>query len=246
MDPATIVYQFLDSSSYYGRSRDGSRVAPRRDEDDGKFHLVGDVTVSSKETQLEKFNNIKPLLKLAAKRWCIVVMPLPRYVNAGCCLNPDHCSNRRYQDFKQHMLDTLEMLRKNYKDFLYYEVMKSVKVLDPCIDLRGLDETEIWDTDPVHPLPLVYAKIATGMVKMVISMTDNYSKHRRTSSLEGPSMSGNDARRGRHDAALREEWRDSEWVRGRGRGEWRTRGRGFGGSGGGRAGNRGYGSGRFY
>jgi hypothetical protein len=245
MDPATIIYQFLDSSSYYGRARDGSRMAPRRDDDDGKFHLVGDVTVSSKETQLEQFNDLKPLLRLAAKRRCIVITPLPRYVNAGCCLNPDHCSNRRYQDFRQHMLDTLEMLRKNYKDFLYYEGMKSIKVLDPCIDLRGLDETEVWDNDPVHPQPLVYTRIATAVIKMINSMSENDNKRRRTDSLEGPSMSGNDARRGRHDAALREEWRDSERVRGRGRGEWRARGRGFGG-GDRRAGGRGYGGGNRY
>jgi hypothetical protein len=101
MDPATIVYQFLDSSSYYGCSHDGSKMAPRRDKDDGKFHLVGDITVSSKETQLEQFNDIKPLLKLAAKQRCIVI------------------TSR----------------------------MKSVKVMDPCIDLRVLDESEIWDSD---------------------------------------------------------------------------------------------------
>jgi hypothetical protein len=245
MDPTTIVYQILDNSSFYGRTRDGSRTAPRSEED-GIFHLVGDVTISTKETQLEHFNIIKPLLNLASKRRCILVTPLPRYVISGCCLNPDHCSNRRYQDFKQHMLGTLEMYRKNFKDFLYYGGMKNIKVMDPCMDIRGMEDSDVWDLDPVHPLPLVYAKMAGGVIKMMNSMAESEHKRRRIDSLEGSSMSGSDARRGRHDSAFRGDW--TEGNRGRGRGDWRARGRAFGGGAGGRGGNRSRGDGgnRFF
>jgi hypothetical protein len=237
MDPTTVVFEILDNSSFFGRTRDGSRTAPRRDED-GIYHLTGDVTTSTKETQLEHFNSIRPLLNLAAKRRFILVTPLPRYVTAGCCLNPDHCLNRWYQDFQQHMLNTLEMFRKNFKDFLYYEGMKSIRVMDPCMDVRGLEDSDIWGDDPVHPLPLVYAKMAGGVIKMTNAMVENEHKRRRSDSLEGSGMSGSDARRGRHDPTLRGEWRESEVVRGRGRGKWRGRGRGFGGGSGGRAGTR--------
>jgi hypothetical protein len=247
MDPTTIVFEIRYNSSFYGRTRDGSRTAPRRDEE-GIYHLTRDVTTSTKETQLEHFNSIRPLLNLAAKRRCILVTPLPRYVTAGCCLNPDHCSNRRYQDFKQHMLNTLEMFRKNFKDFLYYEGMKSIRVMDPCMDIRGLEDSDIWGADPVHPLPLVYAKMVGGVIKMTNAMAENEHKRRQSDSLEGSGMSGSDARRGRHDPTLRGEWRDSKAVRGRGRGEWRGRGRGFGGGSGGRAGtpSRGDSSYRYY
>jgi hypothetical protein len=235
MDPTTIVFEILDSSSYYGRSRDGSRTAPRK-EDDGSYHLVGDITLSTKETQLEHFNTIRPLLNQAAERRFILVIPLPRYVRAGCCLNPDHCSNRRYQDFKQHMLNTLERLRKNFKGFLYYEGMKSIKVMDPYMDIRVLEDGDILDLDPVHPLPLLYAKMASGVIKMTNNMAENEHKRRRTDSLEGSGMSGSDARRGCNDPALRGEWRESESIRGHGRGDWRTQRRGYGGGSGGIAG----------
>jgi hypothetical protein len=161
-------------------------------------------------------------------------------------LNPDHCSNRRYQDFKQHMLNTLEMFRKNFKDFLYYEGMKSIKVMDPCMDIRGLEDSDVWDLDPVHPLPLVYAKMAGGVIKMTNNRAENEHKRRRTDSLEGSSMSGPDARRGRHDSALRGDW--NEVNCGRGRSDWIARGRAFGGGTGGRGGNRSRGDGgnRFF
>jgi hypothetical protein len=87
------------------------------------------------------------------------------------------------------------------------------------MDIRGLEDGEVWDTDPVHPLPLVYAKMAGGVIKMTNNMAENKHKRRRTDSLEGSGMSGSDTRRGRHDPALRGEWRDSEVTRGRGRGE---------------------------
>jgi hypothetical protein len=57
---------------------------------------------------------------VASKKRCIIITLLPRYFAGGCCLNPGHCSNRRFQDFRQHMLSSLEIMRKNFKDFLYY------------------------------------------------------------------------------------------------------------------------------
>jgi hypothetical protein len=192
---------------------------------------------------------IKPLLEAAGKKRSIVITPLPRYVTAGCCLDPGHCSNRRFQDFKQHMLNSLDMMRRNFKDFLYFAGLRNIKVLDPCMDIRGLEDGEIWGDDPVHPHPLVYTRIVTGIVKMTNAMAENELKRHRTDSLEGQDVRGNNARRGRHDLTPRGTWMSNE---ARGRGSTRgVRGRdsslpaGRGGRGGGR-GERYGGSGRYY
>jgi hypothetical protein len=71
---------------------------------------------------------------------------------------------------------------------------------------------------------------------MMNSMAESEHKRRRTDSLEGSSMSGPDARRGRHDSAFRGDW--TEGNHGRGRGGWKARGRAFGGVAGGKGGNR--------
>jgi hypothetical protein len=115
-DPGTVVYQLLDNSCYYGRLRDGSRMAAKVGVD-GEYHLEGEVTICSKDTQIEHLNTIRPLLEIAEKRKCLLLTPLPRYGAAGCCADPDHCSKRRYPDFAQHMRDELKMLRKHFKDF---------------------------------------------------------------------------------------------------------------------------------
>jgi hypothetical protein len=137
------------------------------------------------------------------------------------------------------MLSSLEIMRKNFKDFLYYDDLRSIKVLDPCIDIRSMEDDEIWEgSKPVHPKPLVYAKIATGIVKMLNKIAENENKRRRTNSLEEQGVSGNDARHGRHNPSPREEWRSSEVTHGRGRDNWHREA-------GGRGGNRGGGGGRY-
>jgi hypothetical protein len=50
------------------------------------------------------------------------------------------------------MLSSLEIMRKNFKDFLYYNGMRTIKVLDPSMDIRGMEDEEIWEADePIHP-----------------------------------------------------------------------------------------------
>jgi hypothetical protein len=159
----------LDNSCYYGRLRDGSRTAAKLGQD-RIYHLEGEVTVCSKDTQLDHLNSIKPLLELADKRKCLLLTPLARYVAAGCCTNLDPCSNRRYPDFVQHMWDALELLRKHFKDFLYYRSMRHIKILDLGMDIRGLSLEEIWEGEAIHPSALVYRRISASVIKIAEGM----------------------------------------------------------------------------
>jgi hypothetical protein len=198
--------------------------------EDGIYHLEGEVTVCSRDTQLEHLNSIKPLLELADKRKCLLLTPLPRYVAAKCCTNPEHCSNRRYPDFVQHMRDALELLRKHFKDFLYYRSMRHIKILDPGMDIRGLSLEEIWEEKAIHLTALVYCRIAASVIKIAEAMdTKLNNKRRHTDSIDRQGRSGNNDQRGRPGSDPRQDGRSLESMRGRG--GWRG-GRGdSGGSG---------------
>jgi hypothetical protein len=64
--------------------------------------------------------------------------------------------------------------------------MRSIKVLDPCMDIRGMEDEETWEAnEPIHPKPLVYAKIATGVVKMMASLAETENKRRRNKQPRG-------------------------------------------------------------
>jgi hypothetical protein len=78
-DPGTIVLQLLDNSYYYTKGPDGSRTLPVR-EQDGKFHVLGDLVLCSAETQIDHLQALTPVLDAAGKRPCLIVSPLPRFV----------------------------------------------------------------------------------------------------------------------------------------------------------------------
>jgi hypothetical protein len=142
MDPAVIVFYCIDNSTFYGRTSDGSRTAPRADQS-GTFHVTGDVVVGSRDVMHEHLTAMKPLLDLVGKRKGIVVAPLPRYVAAGCCSDPDHCSNRRALDFEQQQL--LDILKRGLKGFLYSNNYRAIRVLDPSVYIRGMSKEAIWN-----------------------------------------------------------------------------------------------------
>jgi hypothetical protein len=85
-DPTTIVFHMLDNSTYYGRAEDGSCYAPRCG-DDGIYHVEGEVYLCGRDTLLQHFNTIKPLLDLSNKRRGIVISPMPGTHRLAAALN---------------------------------------------------------------------------------------------------------------------------------------------------------------
>jgi hypothetical protein len=164
-DPEIIVMQLMDNSFYFGRTDDGSMIAATKGKD-GIYHLMGAVSLCSKELQLDYFRAMRPLLDAAEKRRVLLITPLPRYLAASCCDDRLHTTNRNDPYFKQRLTTGLEEVRKNVKDFLYYEGRRNVKVMDPAVDIRGLEDGQTWEDDPIHLTPAAYSKLAEGIIKM--------------------------------------------------------------------------------
>jgi hypothetical protein len=126
------------------------------------------------------------------------------------------------------MRDALELLRKHFKDFLYYRSMRLIKILDPGMDIRGLSLEEIWDEEAIHPTALVYCRVAASVIKIAEGMKAEVSnKRRRTDSIDEQGRGGNNEQCGRRGTDPRP---DGPYpYNNRGRGGWRG---GRGGSGG--------------
>jgi hypothetical protein len=223
MDPSVVVFHCLDNSIYYSRTPDGSRTAPKKGQD-GIFHVEGEVTVCSRDVLNEHLSSLRPLLELVGKKRGIVISPLPRYVVTGCCLNPEHCSNRRLLDYEQQQQQSLDIVKRSIKDYLFCHGLRFIRVLDPLVDIRGMEAKEVWGDDPIHPLPVVYCKIAAATAKLgdKIKMADAEAKRRRDS-MGDQGQSGPNARRGR-GGPVSEDDRPQSWRGGRG-----GHGKGWGG-----------------
>jgi hypothetical protein len=189
-DPDIIVLQHLDSSVFFARATDGSRMAPIKMAD-GKWHMVGAVTVCSQEMQFEHFAALKPVLDVIGKRRAIIIAPMPRYIVSGCCGDSSHCTGLGNPASRCAIEAALESLKKNLRDYLFNTGRRNIRVLDPMVEFRGMTDDELWNKeDPVHPLPDAYSKLADGVIrfKTMAEMKEanrpEDQKRRRTDSLD--------------------------------------------------------------
>jgi hypothetical protein len=214
-DPETVLLQLLDNSCYYARGQAGSRHLARKGEDD-IYHMEGDVQVCSRDVQYEHFEAIKPLLDIFDKKRTLIMSPLPRYFVNGYCSNRDHCANIREPGYKNRMLQGLEDVKKNLKDYLFHKGKRNIRVVDPTLVLKGMVDTEIWGLDPIHPKDEVYKKMAEDIVKVVADATES-GKRGRSDSMNAEAGPSN---RGRDPNYTRMEARGSGTPRGRGWRDW--------------------------
>jgi hypothetical protein len=192
-------------------------------------HSLREVRVANRETQMEHYNALKPLFEVLDKRTTYLLTPLPRYVTNGCCADSDHTTNRADPEYKPKMMKDLDTLKRNYKDFIFRDGRRSMKILDPNVDLRGLEDDDIWGTDPVHPKNNVYKKIAEGIVKMTGELP---GKRRRSDSQDDQQPGPSRGRGAGHNPGARGAARQqASWnlINGDGRGGPRDTARGYGG-----------------
>jgi hypothetical protein len=171
-DPGAIVLQLLDNSFYYTKGQDGSRTLPAR-EQDGKYHVLGDLVLCSSETQIDHLQALKPVLDAAGKRPCLIVSPLPRFVIGGCCQDVRHCANRMDPNFRADLQRQLDGAIRRIKNYLYNCNRRTMRVMDSTFDVRNMANEEVWCVDPVHPIDPVYRRVAAGVIKMAATLRDH-------------------------------------------------------------------------
>jgi hypothetical protein len=67
---------------YYARAEDGS-WRPATCDEQGKYHMPGDVRVATRDMQLDLFKNLHPVFEVLGQRKILLVAPLPRYITAA-------------------------------------------------------------------------------------------------------------------------------------------------------------------
>jgi hypothetical protein len=92
----------------------------------------------------------------------------------------------------------LDSLRRNLKDHMFGLNKKNIKILDPNMDLRGLQPVEIWGSDPISITDLAANKIVDGLILVANNFGDISSNWRVSNrgrgrgNRGGPSRTRND------------------------------------------------------
>ena len=164
--PDAIVFQLLDNVLFQGRRFDGSTSLQSKGSD-GQFHVEGELILAPKATQLNIFNLLKPVMAASGDIPFILITPMQRYVAGSCCEYDEHLTNRREPGYVSAMLDGVEDVRRNFRSFLFSDNIRRAGVINPSPLTEGLDQSEVWGTDPIHPKKEFYTKLAQLTVEQV-------------------------------------------------------------------------------
>jgi hypothetical protein len=220
-----VVLQLLDSSIYYAKGSDGSRVMPKKRED-GSLHVEGELVVASAETQFEHYLTLRPVIEAIGKRPCILVSPLPIFVTDGCCQDEQHVTNTRDRDYRANLERQLDGGATKFKNLFYNAGKRYIRALDTGHNLRGREDADVWGVDPTHPIEPVYRSLVASTFQMAATLKELSSrvenKRRREESREDILPQ---SRRQRDDDYQGDPW-GSRSDRGRGRGWSNNRGGG--------------------
>jgi hypothetical protein len=93
-DPAVVYLELLDNSIYYCKQEDGSRIVPKKGEDE-IYHIEGELQVCAQDVQAEQFTLLRPVFEAVENRKVIWSVPAPRYIMGSCCDNPAHMLKQR-------------------------------------------------------------------------------------------------------------------------------------------------------
>ena len=125
---------------------------------------------------------LEPILTLVSKCSKIIIPPLPRYIVAGCCLNPDHCTNRANASYNESILKELTRIRNFLKTELAKLGVTNYWVLDWAVVLGEPKPTTLASqvaalslvsaTDGVHFKREGYNNLADAIHKRVIALKD--------------------------------------------------------------------------
>jgi hypothetical protein len=109
-------------------------------------------------------------------------------------------ANRSQLGFEQQLLKDLTDTAENFKNFMFTSGYKNMKVLDPCISIRNMQEEELWETDPVHPKMAAYHRIADSAVwltnNMETSLMNKRQRADRASQVQSRAKQQSEARGG--------------------------------------------------
>jgi hypothetical protein len=163
-----VVFALADNNIY--QAMYNGETSPALKDSEGNYHVCGDLVLSSKSAQHSFFNSLKPVFDKVRGKHVLFMTPLPRYIVSGCCNDAEHMANRSQLGFEQQLLKDLTDTAENFKNFMFTSGYKNVKVLDPCISIRNMQEEELWETDPVHPKTAAYHRIADSAVWLTNNM----------------------------------------------------------------------------
>jgi hypothetical protein len=183
-----IVLDLFGNLSYRFEQFDGTLSLAYKS--GGKYHLAGNIVVCPTTVFKKTLENTASLFLAKKESTLVIVLPLPRYLFAGCCKQADHCPKVTGAEHARKTLSDAIGLRTCLKKFLSGLGLTHCRILDTCcvtdciptatVDIRVDALRAVTAKDGVHFLDTGY----DCMVKHIVQIP---AKHQNTPSTRPPS-----------------------------------------------------------
>jgi hypothetical protein len=91
----TVVIDPISNSAYLGTDEDGLPIPAEISDEDGRYHLHGDLQHSPPPSAFKNcMKQMEKVLAFVGGAKVFFIIPLPRYVLSACCKDTSHVSNR--------------------------------------------------------------------------------------------------------------------------------------------------------
>jgi hypothetical protein len=146
-----IMYQLFDNTTFYCVSADGSAVLPKKSREDGKYHIVGALSLVDRDTFKQLFSVAVSLLRAGGQHKKVIITPLMRYAAENCCDDPAHCTNRG-GNLNTILSEGLSTIETWIDDQVYLKRVRNFHVVNPNDGpvMKGW-QGALWRMWPVQP-----------------------------------------------------------------------------------------------
>jgi hypothetical protein len=90
----TVVINPMSNYAYLGTDEDGLPIPAEKSDEDGRYHLFGDLQLAPTSAFKNCLKHMEKMLAFVGGAKVVFVIPLPRYILSGCCKNTEHVSHR--------------------------------------------------------------------------------------------------------------------------------------------------------
>jgi hypothetical protein len=178
-----FVFDLLGNSSVRFEQVDGTTAMPFKS--NGRFHLGGNVVVAPPDIFKEVINKVLPIISAKGDKPCVIIPPLPRFLFARCCNDPDHYTNATDNDFSKTMLSGFTEIRNFLIRHLVSAGLTNFRVMDiccttscsitACADERLKSLRSVTAKDGVHYVDVGYKNLAGRCIDCLSKMLNRES-----------------------------------------------------------------------
>jgi hypothetical protein len=153
----TVVIDPMSNSAFLGTDEDGLPIPAEKSDEDGRYHLYGDLQLAPPSAFKNCMKNIEKMLAFGGGSQVVFIIPLPRYVLSGCCADTEHVSNRLSGELAAEFAGAEKCLREAAVTGEKTGKARLINLLSffgSCEslpqDLTTVDGMSIWAGDGVH------------------------------------------------------------------------------------------------